>query len=342
MRNMRTDAWAAAVLCTIGTTALIGQALPPNPVPWAYGYVTPGPEPLPPPCPADAKPYTCSRPGKPWIDDGILLELPGSSRTFTIGRIQAHYDPADWFPEDHPQPVPAIVQYGRESDRLRACAHCHYHNGQGKPENGHLTGLPAQYFLQQLALFRSGGRASADPRKANHAEMTQIARFLSDAEMRAAAEYYAAISWTPWVKVVESTSAPKTRQSPAGLFIPIDTGHEPLERGFIEVPEFPDRTERFRDPRAGFVAYVPPGTIEKGKVLVTTGGGKTVQCAACHGSGLQGTRDVPAIADRTVSYNVRKLYNYQRGMRQSQLMKPVVSQLSPDEMISIAAYLASL
>lgn len=342
MPNVIKSAWAAAVLSAVATVALVGQAPPPNPVPWAYGYVTPGPEPLPPPCPADAKPYTCSRPGKPWVDDGVRLELHGSSRKFTIGQIQAHYDPADWYPDDHPQPVPAIVQHGHESDRLRACAHCHYHNGQGKPENGHLTGLPATYFLQQLALFRSGGRTSADPRKANHAEMTQIARHLSDAEMQAAAEYYAAISWKPWAKVVESDSAPKTRQSPAGLFIPLDTGSEPLGQRFIEMPEFPDRTERLRDPKAGFVAYVPVGTIEKGKTLVTTGAGRTVQCAACHGAALQGAGDVPAIADRTVSYTVRQLYNYQQGTRQSQVMKPIVAKLSPDDLIAIAAYLASL
>lgn len=343
MRNMSRCAWAVALVCSVaGTVALVGQTPRANPVPWAYGYVTPGPEPFPPPCPAGAKPYTCSRPGKPWADDGMLLELPGSSRTFTIAQIQAHYDPADWYPAEHPQPVPAIVQYGRERDRLRACAHCHYHNGQGKPENGHLTGLPVTYFLQQLALFRSGGRTSADPRKANHAEMTQIARFLTDDEMKAAAQYYSAVSWRSWVKVVESDSAPKTRQSPAGLFIPLDTGDEPLGRRFIEVPELPDRTERFRDPKAGFVAYVPVGTIEQGKTLVTTGGGRTVQCATCHGAGLQGMGDVPAIADRTVSYTVRQLYNYQQGTRHSQLMKPVVAKLSPDEMIAIAAYLASL
>lgn len=330
------------IAAMLASAVLAGQAPPPNRVPWAYGFVTPGPEPLPPPCPADAKPYTCSRPGKPWIEDGILLKLPGSSRTFTIGQIQAHYDPADWYPGDHPQPVPAIVQRGREQDRLRACAHCHYHNGQGKPENGHLTGLPVNYFLQQLALFRSGGRTSADPRKANHAEMTQIARHLTDAEMRAAADYYAAIAWKPWIRVVESGTAPSTRQSPAGLFIPLGTGDEPLGARFIEVPEFPDRTERLRDPRAGFLAYVPFGSIERGRTLVTTGGGRTVQCAACHGATLQGMGDVPAIADRSVSYTVRQLYNYQQGTRHSQLMTPIAAKLSSDDLIAIAAYLASL
>ena len=77
-------------------------------------------------------------------DDPALLRLPGSDRAFTITQIQAHYDPADWYLGEHPSPVPDIVQHGRESDRLRACAHCHYHNGQGKPENGHVTGPSGQ------------------------------------------------------------------------------------------------------------------------------------------------------------------------------------------------------
>jgi cytochrome c553 len=270
------------------------------------------------------------------------LRLAGTDRTFTITQVQARYNPADWYPQDHPANVPDIVQHGRESDRLRACAHCHYHNGQGKPENGHVTGLPVNYFLQQLALFKSGGRTSADPRKANHAEMTQIARFLTDAEMKAAAEYFGSITWKPWTKVIETEMAPKTRQSAAGLFIPLGEETEPLGQRFIEVPEFPDRTERFRDPRAGFVAYVPPGTIEKGKVLVTTGGGKTTQCTVCHGPALQGMGDVPPIADRTLSYAIRQLYNHQQGARQSALMKPIVAKLSADDMIAIAAYLGSL
>ncbi|MGH9255567.1 MAG: c-type cytochrome [Vicinamibacterales bacterium] len=98
------------------------------------------------------------------------------------------------------------------------------------------------------------------------------------------------------------------------------------------MPEFPDRTERLRDPKAGFVAYVPPGTLEKGKALVTTGGGRTIQCGTCHGAHLQGMGDVPPIADRTVSYAVRQLYNYQQGMRHSQVMRPLVAKLSPEDM----------
>ena len=311
---------------------------------WAYGFVTPGPEPAPPACPADAKPYTCSRPGRPWVEDGVVMRLPDTDRTFTITQVQAHYDPADWYPGDHPAAVPDIVQRGRQQDLLRACAHCHYHNGLGKPENGSVAGLSARYITQQLALFKSGGRTSADPRKANAAEMTQIARMLTDDEVKAAAAYYAQTKWKPWVRVVESETAPKTRQSPAGLFIPLEGDQaEPLGQRIIEVPELPERTERYRDPRSGFVAYVPVGSIEKGRVLVTTGGGgKTMQCALCHGPDLQGLGDTPAIADRTASYNARQLYNFQQGTRHSPLMKPLVEKLAADDIIAIAAYLGSL
>jgi cytochrome c553 len=215
----------------------------------------------------------------------------------------------------------------------------------GKPENGHLAGLPLNYFLQQMALFKSGGRTSADPRKANAAEMAQTTRFMTDAETKAAAEFYASLPWRqPWVRVVESETAPKTRQSPAGLFIPLDeTATEPLGQRIIEVPENPEATERLRDSHSGFVAYVPVGSIAKGKELVTTGGGgKTLPCAICHGAELKGNGDIPAIADRTASYNMRQLYNYQQETRESMLMKPVVENLTTEDMIAIVAYLASL
>ena len=175
-------------------------------------------------------------------------------------------------------------------------------------------------------------------------EMIQIARFTTDEQNRAAAEYYASIKWKPWVRVVESKTAPKTRQSPAGLFLPLEgTATEPLGQRIIEVPEKPDATERLRDPLSGFVAYVPIGSIAQGKALVTTGGaGKTIMCAVCHGPDLQGLADVPAIADRTASYIMRQLYNYQQGARESLLMKPVVANLNAEDMLAIAAYLASL
>jgi cytochrome c553 len=89
------------------------------------------------------------------------------------------------------------------------------------------------------------------------------------------------------------------------------------------------------------VAYVPVGSVAAGEVLVTKGGGKTVQCATCHGADLQGMANVPGIADRPVSYLFRQLYDMKAGTRESKLMKPVVANLSDDDMTAIVAYLAS-
>jgi cytochrome c553 len=119
---------------------------------------------------------------------------------------------------------------------------------------------------------------------------------------------------------------------------------EPIGQRIIETPQDPEGTEMLRNPRSGFVAYVPVGSIEKGKNLVSTGGGKTVACSICHGAELQGMGPVPGLAGRSPSYLVRQLYDMQQGTRNGQwteLMKPVVSKLSQEDMLDIAAYTAS-
>jgi cytochrome c553 len=119
---------------------------------------------------------------------------------------------------------------------------------------------------------------------------------------------------------------------------------EPIGQRIIEMPEDLERTE-LRDAASGFVAYVPVDSIEKGQVLVTTGGaGKTIACAICHGPDLKGLGPVPALAGRSPSYIVRQLYDIQHGVRNgpwTALMQPVVAQLSEQDMIAIAAYTAS-
>jgi cytochrome c553 len=212
-------------------------------------------------------------------------------------------------------------------------------------ENGGVAGLPADYIVQQLADFKSGARKSADSRKANTNEMIAIAKALTDAEAKAAADYFASMAWRPWTKVVESDTAPKVRSTINGLFIPLEGGAtEPLGQRIIEVPVNPERTEIQRDPRSGFVAYVPPGSIARGEALVTTGGGKTMTCGICHGENLKGVANVPGIAGRSTSYLVRQLYDMQKGTRNgagAALMGAAVANLSEDDMIAIAAYVAS-
>lgn len=268
--------------------------------------------------------------------------LPGSSGQFTKAQINDFFGPADWFPGDHP-PMPEIVAHGRKPE-IWACALCHYPNGKGRSENAGVAGLPVSYFIHQLQDFKNGLRKSADPRKGNTNLMVAYAKAMTDDEMKAAAEYFGSMRWTPWIKVVETDTVPKTRVS-VGMFLPLKNGGtEPLGERIIEVPADPEATETFRNPRSGFIAYVPFGSIQKGAALVTAGGDKTVPCGVCHGSDLKGMGPVPGIAGRSPSYLVRQMYDIQQGTRNgewTQLMKPVVSRLSQDDMLNIAAYVSS-
>ena len=173
-------------------------------------------------------------------------------------------------------------------------------------------------------------------------------------EIQQAADYFAAIPWSKRVRVVESALVPKTRIA-GNLFLATGTAlTEPIAGRIIEVPEDEERTEQFRDPRVGFVAYVPPGSLERGRALVDLGGmtvvnnqivqGRTTACTACHGLDLMGVADVPPIAGRSPSYIARQLFDIQQGTRNGpnvQLMKLVVTRLTPEDMVDVAAYVAS-
>jgi cytochrome c553 len=94
---------------------------------------------------------------------------------------------------------------------------------------------------------------------------------------------------------------------------------------------------------------VPPGSIKKGEALVVNGvtaaGHKITACAVCHGSDLRGLGPVPTIAGRSPSYVARQLYDMQHGNRNgawTPLMAAVVAQLGPEDLLTAAAYLASL
>jgi len=151
--------------------------------------------------------------------------------------------------------------------------------------------------------------------------------------------------WTPWVRVVETATVPKM-VSRGGIWVPVEGGQrEPIGTRIVETPEDPERTEILRDPRSGFIAYAPTGSLKKGEALVRTGGGRTEACGTCHGADLKGLGPVPGIAGRSPSYMARQLYDMQAGARRGEwadLMKPVVAKLTDDDLVSIVAYVASL
>lgn len=274
--------------------------------------------------------------------ENSVKHLPGSASGFTRAQINNPFGPADWYPGDHPE-MPDVVAHGRKPD-IWACSLCHYPNGKGRPENAGVSGLPVSYFIHQMNDFRKDLRKSADARKQNTNLMIAYAKAMTDDEIKVAAAYFGAMKWTSWIKVVETDQVPKTRLS-VGMYLPLEgKGKEPLGQRIIEMPEQPDATEVLRDPRSGFVAYVPFGSIKKGEALVMTGAGKTTPCGVCHGADLKGLGPVPGIAGRSPSYLVRQLYDMQQNTRKgewTELMKPVVSGLSEEDMLNIAAYTSS-
>ena len=153
------------------------------------------------------------------------------------------------------------------------------------------------------------------------------------------------------ITVVESATVPKTRPQ-NGMFLRLegkDAGVEPIGQRIIETPESTHDAEFLRNSRSGFIAYVPPGSVKKGHTLVMTGvtaaGDKIAACTVCHGFDLRGLGPVPTLAGRSPSYIVRQLYDMQRGKRNgawTPLMADVVARLGPDDLLTAAAYLASL
>jgi cytochrome c553 len=313
-----------AALAASGVIRAAGE-----PPAWAYA--------IPPAAPAGAP---AAQPAAP---DPTPRTLPGSTLSFPLANIRDAFGPADWFPGDHPA-MPEVVAKGRRPD-VRACGLCHYPNCKGRPENAGVAGLPVSYFIQQMHDFRNDVRKSGEPRKANTNVMITIAKGMTEEEIKASADYFGAMKWTPWIRVVEAKVVPKTRIQ-GGMYLRLEGSEtEPIGMRIIETPENVEHTEVLRDPRSGFIAYAPPGSIKKGESLVTTGGnGRTVQCGLCHGADLKGLGPVPGLAGRSPSYMVRQMYDMQVGARKgvwTDLMKPVVAKLTDEDFVSIAAYLSS-
>jgi cytochrome c553 len=311
------------------------QPTPPGQPAWAYA--------IPPPPP----PGTPPAPGITPEEDAKVFSLPGSGKSFTRAQIRNAFGPADWYPNDHPL-MPDIVAKGRRGPEPRACGLCHMPNGKGRPENASVSGLPVAYFIQTMNDFRNDLRKSSEPRKANAIAMVNIAKAMTEEEIKQAAEYFAQIRWsTPYIRVVETNTVPKTRVQ-GGVHRVLEgaeAGTEPIGQRIIETPEHWEHFEILRDPHDGFVAYAPVGSIKKGEALVKTGGnGKTVACGVCHGADLLGLGPVPPIAGRPHSLMVRQMLDMTMGTRTghwSELMKPVVDRLTAEDMVNIVAYTAS-
>jgi cytochrome c553 len=307
------------LLCLSLTAMLSAAALAADNPDWAY----PGTPP----------------PGAP-PDNTTMLSVPGSTKHYTQAQIDDPFNPPDWFPDDHP-PMPEIVAHGGPKPAGRACAQCHLPTGAGHPESAGLAGLPISYITRQMASFKSGDRMGQ-----RAPVMNAMAKVLSDEEIKSAAGYFSSLKSTAgFDKVVEADTVPKSYVGAGGMrYSTTDGATEPIGDRIIVIPD--DNTEALlRDSHSGFKDYVPKGSIAAGEALATTGGnGKTVACALCHGPALQGVGEVPPIVGREAIYIFRQLHDIQSGARGGitvALMKPVVANLTDNDMIALAAYLES-
>jgi cytochrome c553 len=275
-------------------------------------------------------------------DDGKPRQVPGSEVTYSVSQTRDRFLAPDWHPAEHP-PMPAIVAHGRKPD-VFACGFCHRADGPGGPENTSLAGLPAAYIAQQMADFKSGVRRTSVPERLPPQAMISLAKAITDDEIKAAATYFSALRPRTTYEVIESDTVPKTFV--AGWFLAdAKTGeNEPIGDRIIEVPEDLPQFEN-RDTHARFIAYVPRGSIDKGRNLASEGGGKTTPCQSCHGAELTGAGDIPGLAGRSPSYLVRQMYDIKHGARAgagSAPMRAVVENLTNKDMLELAAYIATL
>lgn len=265
-------------------------------------------------------------------------QVEGSTKAYTQAELDLMSIGVDWFPDRH-APAPLIVRDGSSNGGF-ACGSCHLTNGLGHPESSDMAGLSADYIIKAMAEYRSGVRV--DP-----VRMTGIAKATSEAEVREAAQWFASQKPTVahWTRVVEAQTVPKTYIGPGRMrFVDPDaTGTEPLGDRIISLPEDVSKARR-RDPSSGFIAYVPEGSVARGRALANGTGGKSLVCTLCHGPGLLGLANIPRIAGQHPIYLVRQLYAFKNGNNNgpdAQLMKAVVDKLTDQDIIDLAAYIGS-
>lgn len=276
------------------------------------------------------------------VDDGTLRHVPGSSAAWTLTQTRDRFFTADWHPTEH-APMPEVVARGRKPD-LNACGFCHRADGPGGPENASIAGLPAAYIVEQMADFKSGARRSAVAELSPPKNMIATAKAATDEDVAQAAAYFSRLKPRKLITVIESAEVPKTYVA-AFVYSPREGSEkEPIGDRIIEMPKDLEQFES-RDSHSEFVAYVPPGSVAKGRDLAEKGGGgKTTACATCHGKDLRGVGAIPSVAGRSPSYVMRQLYDMKHGARAgagSEPMKMVLKNLSEADLLTLAAYAAS-
>jgi cytochrome c553 len=276
-------------------------------------------------------------------DTAVMATVPTSHAKFSVGRTRDRYDVADWNPATH-RAAPPIVMHGRKPV-VMACGFCHLADGRGRPENAMIAGLPADYFVQQVKDMRSRVRHTASPVPfPSSVAMQQIADSVTDAELAEAARYFARVRARRASRVVEADSVPRFMPLNGLSTILPGNEREALGERLVEVAVDLRRHE-LHDPMAEYVAYVPHGSLARGRALAAGDPRHGVKgCTSCHGADLRGVKLVPPIAGRSPSYLLRQLIAFRTGARDaatSAPMREVAARLSIADMVAAAAYAGS-
>jgi cytochrome c553 len=309
----------------VATVATAYEARPGVPI-WVF--------PMNPPAPPNPQPYDTLQP----------RHVPNGSVVFTEAELNDLFAAPDWHPTSH-DAMPPVVSRGRSAN-VYACGFCHTPGGQGRPENASLAGLPAAYIINQVADFKSGARKSAWQGAYRPADlMIHEAIHATGNEVSEAAEYFSAQRLKPRVVIVERNRVPQSRVVGWVYVANGDHSDELLGERLLEFAPDADRHEN-RDDEMRYVAYVPRGSIKRGKLAAKTGTtGLTPACVSCHGPDLGGIGLVPPISGRSPTYILRQLLAFQTGARSGEMglpMRAVVESLKIGDMIDLAAYAASL
>lgn len=232
--------------------------------------------------------------------------------------------------------MPEVVAKGKPVP----CMQCHLANGGSHPESAAISGLTVNYIVDQVHAFRDGDRADV-----RTGRMVQVAKAISESDLKQAAEYYAAIGpeRQKWIKTIVSDYVPKGPAPFGGggfRYHAAEGGTEALPPGVVVEVAENDELVRARDQiDGGFLQYVRADDLKLGEDVARKGA-----CGTCHGADYRGSGDVPRLAGQHSLYLIRQLKDMQTGARKdpnTKLMKAVVANLSNRDMVAVAAYLAS-
>jgi cytochrome c553 len=261
-----------------------------------------------------------------------VVRLPGSPATFHRSDFDGR-QAIDWFADAHPQ-APEVVLHAKGEGGY-PCGYCHLPDGTGRPENARLQGLPADYIVEQVEAFANGTRAAAVPYLPTRL-MAEVAHAAQPADLKAAAAYFSQFEPRSHTQIVETATIPAATAWHF-LYSFDRSRQEALGQRIIEGPVDRERAE-LRDPETRYLAYVPEGSIARGRIIADHGAAGGPGCVTCHGQALVG------IAGASPSFIARQLMDFRSKARNdpgAAPMQAVAGPLTDAQIIDAAAFVGS-